>query len=124
MGFKGSGQDFVLPDREHWILLGIQRSRWSDSDDVDFTIQVTVANRTAWDQLRSQHNYGERPYSTRFYGPRIWQKRLGELMPGATDKWWQVNSSSDVKLLATELAAAVEQYALPAMRAETGTSNG
>ncbi len=52
MGFKGGGQEFVLPDDQHWALLGIQRSRWSDSKGLEFTIQLTVANRKTWEQLQ------------------------------------------------------------------------
>jgi hypothetical protein len=118
MGFKGSGQGFVLPDDQHWALLGIQRSRWSDSKDLEFTIQLTVANRKTWEQLRGVHGYGARPYSTRFYGPKIWQERLGKLMPESDDKWWHVSPDSDINSLGAELAAAVEHYGLPAMRAE------
>jgi hypothetical protein len=118
MGFKGSGLVFVLPHDQHWALLGIQRSRWSDSKDLEFTIQLTVANRKTWEQLRGVHGYGERPYPTRFYGPKIWLERLGKLMPESDDKWWHVSPDSDISSLGAELAAAVEHYGLPAMRAE------
>ena len=120
LGFKGSGQDFVLPDDRHWTLLGIQRSRWSDSTDLEFTIQLTVADKKTWDRLRAEHRYPERPYSTRFYGPKIWQTRLGELMPQSGDQWWHVRPDSDVGALGAEVASAVELYGLPAIRKEIG----
>ena len=78
----------------------------------------TVAGMKVWEQLSAQHNYGERPHSTTFYGPRIWQKRLGELMPENQDKWWHVSPDCDTSALGAELAAAVERYGLPAMRNE------
>ncbi len=39
-------------------------------------------------------------------------------MPERTDKWWYVRPDTDIDSLGTELASAVEQYGLPAMRAE------
>lgn len=119
MGFKGSGQEFVLPDDQHWALLGIQRSRWSDSKDLELTIQLTVADKKVWEQLSAERDYRtQRPRSTSFYGPGIWQKRLANLLPEGGDKWWHVTPDADIRSLATELATAVEQYGLPAMRAE------
>jgi hypothetical protein len=85
---------------------------------VEFTIQLTVANKKTWEQLSAVHGYGERPYSTRFYGPKIWQERLGKLMPESGDKWWHVSPDSDISSLGAEVAAAVERYGLPAMRRE------
>src|SRR5437868_10191598 len=122
MGFKGGRQDFVLPDDRHWILLGVQRSRWSDSTDVEFTIQLTVADRQEWDRLRAEHGYGDRPYSTRFYGPTIWQTRLGNLMGKSDDGWWHVRPDSDLAALGAELASAVRRSGLPAIRAEMAST--
>jgi hypothetical protein len=116
MGFSGRGQEFVLPDARSWILLGIQRSRWNDRRDCEFTIQLTVVDKTVWEELRTRHGYGERPYSTRWYGPRLWQTRLGDLLADGRDVWWHVHPDSDVEPLGRELMAAIERYALPAIR--------
>ena len=125
MGFKGSGQEFVLPNEELWVLLGIQRSRWSDSKGLDFTVQLTVAHKKIWKALAESRGYGERPRSTRFYGPAIWQKRLGALLPGGADKWWPVHADTDLRALGTELVAAIGEYGLPALQAQmSSTTNG
>jgi hypothetical protein len=61
MGFKGSGQSFILPSETHWVLLGFQKSTTSNANAVRFTVNVTAASRRAWTQARSEHSYlGER----------------------------------------------------------------
>ena len=41
LGFKGSGQHYVLPDKDHWAVLGIQRSYFSDRRTIRFTRMST-----------------------------------------------------------------------------------
>ena len=45
LGFKGSGQRYELPSPTHWALLGFQKSAYSDSPEVRFTVNVTIAGR-------------------------------------------------------------------------------
>jgi hypothetical protein len=35
-GFKGSGNEFVLPDDDDWLLVGFQKSRYSEAARVAF----------------------------------------------------------------------------------------
>ena len=62
MGFKGSGQSFILPSEAHWVLLGFQKARASYAEYVRFTVNVTAVSKRAWVEARSERSYlSERP---------------------------------------------------------------
>ena len=82
MGFKGSGQSFILPSETHWVLLGFQKSTTSNANAVRFTVNVTAASRRAWTQARSEHSYlGGAPSANISYGDFAWERRIGQLIP-------------------------------------------
>jgi hypothetical protein len=117
LGFKGSGQVYTLPDAENWALVGIQRSQFSDRNDLRFTINLTVADKAMWAKRRADHLWlPERPSANTSYGGDIWQARIGQLMPERPDKWWRISPDTDVARLAAEFLAAIRDLALPAMR--------
>ena len=128
LGLKGSGQRFELPSNEFWLLIGFQKSQWSDSDDVRFTINLNVASRARWEEARLTRPYlGARPSPNTLYtAPAIamddyaWSRRIGDVLPGGADRWWKVTPSSDTRLIADEVVAAIRNYALPAMRDACG----
>ena len=119
LGLKGSGQTFQLPSDECWALLGFQRSQWSDAGHAKFTVNVTVASREAWERARAQRSYlNERPSPNTFYGTFVWQQRIGALMPGGEDCWWNVRGGAETSAVASAVVDAIREYALPAMRDE------
>jgi len=82
MGFRGSGQSFVLPSEDHWVLLGFQRSRSSSAEAVRFTVNTTVVSKQEWAQARERASYlPERPTANTSYGTFAWWKRIGRLSP-------------------------------------------
>jgi len=118
LGFKGSGQTYLLASNEYWMLLGIQRSSFSDAAGIPFTVNLTVADKRKWANVRSRHPaWPETPNANRFYGPEIWQSRIGSLLPGGTDKWWRVQPDTDVEELATELLMLIRHVAVREMTA-------
>ena len=119
LGFKGSGQAFSLPDVERWITIGFQKSAWSDADSVRFTVNVTVANKAEWERMRQERTHlPAKPAPNRFYGSFVWQKRIGHLLPGGEDQWWEVASdSSEAPKVAAAVAAAIRDHVLPAIHA-------
>lgn len=101
LGLHGSGRSFALPSDTHFALLGLQTSKWSDSNSVRFTINVTVVGRAIWVLWhQAAPYYGERPSANTRYspGPReldpdtragCWQQRIGDLMPEHRDHFFQ-----------------------------------
>ena len=106
MGFRGSGQVFTLPDEDCWALLGVQKSTSSSSDRLKFTINLSVANRHLWNELREWQHYwlGVRP-SANVGSPGQTMQRIGAVLPEPEDKWWPVPANASP----AELAALLEE---------------
>jgi hypothetical protein len=122
LGFKGSGQVYVLPDDAAWILVGFQRSVSSNRARIRFTINLTVANKQKWADLRAQSKdwsdpYPERPAPSTFYGKGIWQRRIGDLLPRHADHWWELQPDTDLREIALDVFESVRDFGLPALRA-------
>ena len=119
LGFKGSGQAYTLPSDTHWAIMGFQKSKWSDAESLEFTANVTVAERAKWEEERQARPYlPAKPSPNTHYGDYIWQERIGTLRPTGGDQWWRVRAGMKTDALAADVVAAVRDYALPAMRAE------
>jgi uncharacterized protein DUF4304 len=117
MGFVGSGRSYVLPSDTHWVLLGFQKSRSSDAAAVPFTVNVTVASKEAWAAMRRTRGYlPERPSANTFYGPEIWRRRIGMLLPEGADRWWTLTPATPAAALAAEVVDALRLAALPEIR--------
>jgi hypothetical protein len=117
LGFKGSGQKFVLASDSHWAVLGFQRSAWGDSSEGSFTINLTVVAKQAWEQSRAERPHrGVIPQANAFEGAPAWEERIGRLMPGDHDQWWKVRAGEQTDEVTSEVMNAVERYALPEMR--------
>jgi Domain of unknown function (DUF4304) len=117
VGFKGSGQNYRLPSDDYWAMLGFQKSTSSDASHVRFTGNVVVVSRSGWDAVRAESPHlPERPTATTYWGTFVWQKRIGELLPGGEDLWWEVEAGSDAAELADAIVWAIRDYVLPAMK--------
>jgi hypothetical protein len=116
LGFKGSGQNYRMPSGDHWAMLGFQKSTSSEASHVRFTVNVLVVSRSGWDAVRSESPHlPERPTATTYWGTFVWQKRVGDLLPGGEDLWWEVDAGADATELADAVVWAVRDYVLPAM---------
>lgn len=115
IGFQGSGSTFVWPSKNDIAQLGVQKSAFSDRNSLKFTINVTVANRAAWDRSRIERP--SRPKvpapNTAYGGDLIWQRRIGKLLPAGEDHWWWLSAESDWTGVANEVVDAVSQHVLP-----------
>lgn len=117
LGFTGSGTTFVWPSTSCFSQLGIQRSQFSNRDALTFTINVTSADRSAWDLAReSRPHLPAKPSPNTFYGTHAWQTRIGKLFPDGEDKWWTVEADQDWQSVADEVVDAVIRHALPELR--------
>jgi Domain of unknown function (DUF4304) len=117
LGFKGSGQRFVLPSEKHWAQIGLQKFTRSNRDFVDFTANVTVVPRDVWEAERAEAPHlPKQPAPNIFYGTYAWQKRIGDLVPEREEKIWRVSPDRPTEHVAEEFVAAIRDYALPAMR--------
>lgn len=117
LGFAGSGSIFELWNEKIWLLLGIQKSTSGVPGRLRITINLAAVLKEEWDSLlRSGAKYSARPNPNLVYGKKVWHSRIGKLMPGGQDCWWNVTGESDPDDLASSIVCAVESYALPALR--------
>jgi hypothetical protein len=124
LGFKGSGQNYELPAPGHWAMLGFQKSVWSDASGLRFTVNVLVVSRAAWEKARSERSYvPARPTANRLWGDFAWQKRIGALLPGGQDHWWEVKADSTTDDLAAEVVSAIETSPCPQCVSKSGTGS-
>lgn len=112
LGLKGSGGTFVLPDPDHYLLVGFQGSQSSTADAVRFTVNLAVISKEAWEE-GWQPWWGKPSATTQ--GPVGTYMRLGELMPEHDDLWWELAPGTDAAALAAEVVQAVQQFGLPGL---------
>lgn len=115
LGFVGSGQIYRLPDERNWPLLGFQKSMFNTGERLSFTINLSVVSKELWEQRRSVRRLPLRPAPSTFYGPWMWHRRIGHLLPAGDDHWWEVGTAPDPAIV-SEVVEAVRDLALPAMR--------
>jgi hypothetical protein len=124
-GLKGSGQRFVVPSESHWALLGFQKSAWSDRQRLTFTVNLTVVAHDVWANARQRlpqlpeqpgANWGLPPNMKSALDTGYWHARIGDLMPGNLDRWWELRATEDYTAVAAETVEAIRTYAIPEMR--------
>jgi Domain of unknown function (DUF4304) len=116
MGFKGSGESFHLPSASHWVLLGFQKSSGNTSSRVRFTINVTVVEKSIWEETRRERTFlPERPKPNVVYS-RAWWMRIGRLPPDRRDRWWTVQADAPTEDVGHEVVAVIREHALAAIR--------
>ena len=118
-GIKGSGQNYHLNSDSHWALIGIQKSIYSTSEGLEFTINLFVVSREIWDAERKKHSYfPEKPTANAhwFIG---WHMRIGRLLPGGQDHWWHLSQETNLENLSEEILDVIFTKAVPAIRKQT-----
>jgi hypothetical protein len=103
-GFKGRGNTFILKKDDVWSLINFQKSRKSSITEVIFTVNLGIASSTLFDF-----------YAKEVEQPKIedchYQQRIGFLLPQNHDKWWTINSETDMDGLCVELKKILSEYA-------------
>lgn len=120
LGFKGSGARYVLPDDDRWLIVAFQKDRYSRSDWLSFTVNMTVAEKTAWAEAHAAQAWlPPRPGGNSNYPvDKTTVLRLGNLMPSGEDRWWEVVPGRPTILAVVEVLDAIEHLAMPWLRAQ------
>jgi hypothetical protein len=114
IGLKGSGGRFDLPADQHWVLLGFQKSAYSDSNEVQFTVNLAVIDRAVWlEQVAARPHLGKRPSPGTLYGAWADQTRIGALIPPGDDLWWRLIRGQDSEPIAASVVSALRDTAVP-----------
>jgi hypothetical protein len=121
-GLTGSGGRYALASVHDWSLVGLQKSAFSDSDEVRFTVNLTHVSRVVWDRLVSSGRVrSARPSAGVLYGSEVEVVRLGTLLGEPFDKWWTVSPATDNEAVFSEVSAALFAVGLPWLRTRRDT---
>lgn len=113
-GLRGSAGRFELPSDQHWALLGFQKSAYSDSSEVRFTVNLAVIDRTVWaERAAAKPHLGKRPSPGILYGDWAEQIRIGALIPAGDDLWWRLVRGQDSEPVAAAALDALRDAAVP-----------
>lgn len=117
LGFTGSAGRYSLGADGCWALLGMQKSAYSDGNEVRFTANLFVANKERWASMLAEKPYlPKRPAPSTSYGEGIAQSRIGQLLPDPADTWWRLYDGVDLGAVAEDVTTSIERYALPWLR--------
>ncbi|MDO8145640.1 MULTISPECIES: DUF4304 domain-containing protein [unclassified Isoptericola] len=120
MGMRGSGQTFTLPSETCWAQLGIQRSAFSDREQILFTANLSVVNRVVWARsVAERPNLGAKPTPNTFsMSPERFQERIGRTAGGG-DYWWRLSADGhDEDATCDHFLTTIEAYGVPALKRE------
>jgi hypothetical protein len=113
-GLRGSSGRFELPSDVHWAQLGFQKSAYSSSGEIRFTVNLSVISRAEWARQSAAQPYsGKRPTPTVQYGPWADQRRIGQLTPSGEDKWWRIIRGADVDPVRIDALSDLMTYGVP-----------
>jgi hypothetical protein len=114
-GLKGSGQNYYLPSKSHWALIGFQKSMFSDYSELKFTVNLYVVNKNDWENARKEKSYfpvKPTPTTKWVIG---WERRIGFLLPERCDHWWSMENNSNLDMISDQVVEFMVKYALPAV---------
>lgn len=87
-------------------LINFQRSRWNTSDNVSFTLNLSIVCGALLDPGTVTIK------SAKEYDGHI-RLRIGYLASEGTDKWWEVSNATRADVLSAEIANLVVSVAVP-----------
>lgn len=102
---------------DNWEVVNLQRSYYSNREEVRFTVNLAVGLARLRDGLLTWAD-GKRPPEYRCH----FRRRLGMLLNGR-DTWWTVTPDTNVVELGESVVLALETYGLPWLEALSTEEN-
>lgn len=108
IGYKKSGRTFRAKADPFVRVINVQASQWNRGTEARFTVNLGIYSQVIEESFRPSSNLVEpKEYHC------VLRKRIGELMPGNQDTWWNSEPLEKFESLAPSLRHAVEAYAMP-----------
>ncbi|HEX2895988.1 MAG TPA: DUF4304 domain-containing protein [Marmoricola sp.] len=120
LGLKGTGKTYYIPSDSHFATISFQESLDGAQGEIEFTINVRVADKTQWRAYANRAGYTEAapaPNAEYVNDPVSWYTRAGLLADDPHDQWWTVDRDVDVESVAAEVVALLTNSVVPAMKA-------
>lgn len=125
LGWRGSGAAWYLPSDTHHAVVGWQKNRSSDAEELRFTANLKVVAKSVWfaqDHPPGRLGIGNRPQANASYGLAYgitWERRVGRLMGvRGGDHWWLLRADHDLAALAHDVLTVVVEVVAPALHEE------
>lgn len=116
LGFKGSGQKYSFPAPDHFIQVGVQKSFYSDKDEIRFTLNVQIVLVKDWVAAATQRSHFPKvPSPNTYYGVGF-QERIGLMRSEKMDLWWSFAQGTDKAALLEEIRDLLVAHVMPAIR--------
>lgn len=110
IGFTKKSDTFYIYKSNKWGLINLQKSKNSSNDIVSFTINIGICSNS----LRRTVDHSQidtKPEVEKCH----WNARIGSLMTGSPDFWWQLSNSSTLEQAAKDVIASIKDIVLPAI---------
>jgi len=120
-GFAGQRGVYSIPSESYHILLGVQKSKYYNSEFVNITLNMNVIPVDEWEEIKKlRPHFGEFPQANVYYtdvnlgySGRIWDKYY--------DRWWDLKvRETDYSVLAHTMMNEIKVNAFPRIEDITG----
>ena len=110
VGLVRAKQKFSIRQNSNIGLIDFQRSTKSSSERVVFTVNIGVWS----DRIARSSSTSTKSEPTTIEDCH-WRERIGFLSPDRQDKWWLIESPSDMDAIHTTLLPLLENVAVPSL---------
>ena len=107
-GFRKQSRTFRKEGGESTLVVNVQASQWNEGLKGQFTINLG-AYFPDIEKICDSHEIKGGPKE---YDCTV-RSRIGQTMPGNFDKWWEIESSSNLDEIGKEVADSLKEYGLP-----------
>ncbi|WP_261511531.1 DUF4304 domain-containing protein [Chryseobacterium paludis] len=106
-GWSKKANTFYFSQYNNWGLLYFQRSVNNQSNKTSFTINLGVSSTVI--RAFNEDDLTKRPP----FEDSHWTLRIGDLMPGKRDYWWEIDDNIDLEVLYLEIKDHILKLAVP-----------
>lgn len=112
-GFRSSSQNFVLESAECWVIINFQKSRWAQSDETTFYVNVGACSKR-WLGFEGKPAYRVPPHYA-----CDWHWRIEYFSPDKSVQQWTLRDEDILQGTLTYLRDLLRDFVLPATRTMT-----
>jgi hypothetical protein len=109
-GFTRQGASFALHRGDDWGVITFLNGPKSTAENVVFTIGLGVA-LGGLRRISHPDALNRRPWGSEFH----WKQRVGFLLPGGVDIWWNIDANTSLEALGGEISNLITATVIPAL---------